>query len=389
MRAGIGALVMAYVLSQFFRTFLAVLAPDLVRDVGATPEDLATASGLWFLAFAAMQLPVGWALDRVGPRLTTAVLLALGAGGGAFWMAWAGGPDDISVAMVMIGIGCSPVLMAAYFLFARMYSPALFGTLASVTVGIGSLGNIAASLPLAWAADALGWRGTMTVLATVSIAVALLIALLVRDPARIAGQTKGSVLDLLRMPAMWLILPIAATNYLPLGALRGLWVGPYYANVFGEGPEGIGRVALVMGLAMVAGNMLYGPAERLARSRKLPILWGNLITAAALLALALLPPGWWTGLLLLSAVGLFGTSFAMVMAHGRAFIPPHLVGRGVTLINLCALGSVGVAQFATGRLFAAIPATTPAAPFNALFLLFAGLLIVGLIPYLWAQDRTD
>ena len=73
----------AYVLSQFYRAFLAVLTEVLERDVGASPEDLATASGLWFLAFAAMQIPVGWALDKVGPRRTASVLLLIGGGGGA------------------------------------------------------------------------------------------------------------------------------------------------------------------------------------------------------------------------------------------------------------------------------------------------------------------
>ena len=65
---GIAALVAAYVLSQFYRAFLAVLAPVLGTEIGATPEDLAAASGLWFLAFAAMQIPVGAALDRLCPN---------------------------------------------------------------------------------------------------------------------------------------------------------------------------------------------------------------------------------------------------------------------------------------------------------------------------------
>ncbi len=68
MRAGIAFLVVAYTLSQFYRAFLAVLSPVLEAEIGATTGDLARASGLWFAAFALMQLPVGWALDRLGPR---------------------------------------------------------------------------------------------------------------------------------------------------------------------------------------------------------------------------------------------------------------------------------------------------------------------------------
>ena len=69
MHAGLILLCLAYVLSQFFALFW-VLSEVLERDIGAGSEALAQASGLWFLSFAAMQLPAGWPLDRIGPRLS-------------------------------------------------------------------------------------------------------------------------------------------------------------------------------------------------------------------------------------------------------------------------------------------------------------------------------
>ena len=59
MRAGLVLLCLAYVLSQFFRAFLAVLGAPLAADLGAGPDDLALASGLWFAVFALMQPLVG------------------------------------------------------------------------------------------------------------------------------------------------------------------------------------------------------------------------------------------------------------------------------------------------------------------------------------------
>ncbi len=106
MKAGIVALIAGYVLSQFYRAFLPVLTPALETDLGATPEGLGRASGLWFLAFAAMQIPVGWALDHIGPRRVAAVLLGV-AGLGAAVFALATEPGHILWAMVLMGIGCS------------------------------------------------------------------------------------------------------------------------------------------------------------------------------------------------------------------------------------------------------------------------------------------
>ncbi len=82
MNPGIVLLVLGYVLSQFFRAFLAVLATPIKTDIGISPEILANASGLWFLAFAAMQIPIGWSLDTIGPRRTAASLFLIGAAGG-------------------------------------------------------------------------------------------------------------------------------------------------------------------------------------------------------------------------------------------------------------------------------------------------------------------
>ena len=389
MKIGIACLFAAYVLSQFYRAFLAVLAPALKAELGATAEDLAAASGLWFLIFAAMQVPVGAALDRIGPRLTSASLLLIGALGAAVF-AMSNGPSGIQIAMALIGIGCSPVLMSGYYIFARSFPPALFGTLAGAMVGIGNLGNIGSSLPLSAAVETFGWRGSLWALALVTALIAALIAALVRDPPRVQTQAKGSLLDLLKMRKLWPIFAMMALCYAPVAAVRGLWVGPSYTDVFGATPDQIGQVTLMMGLAMVLGSFAYGPLERVLKSRKWPILGGNLIALAALIGLWALPlAGGWVTVGLLVVCGFAGASFPMVIAHGRAFLPAHLTGRGVTLLNLFGIGSVGVAQFITGKLSVWTPAPPAEAPYVAIFLFFVLALALALAIYSLSEDRTD
>ena len=140
--AGLAALAIAYVLSQFYRSFMAVLTPSLTAELGATKADLSLASGAWFMAFALAQFVVGVSLDRYGPRRTVAVLLALGGGGGAFMFSTASAPWMVTTAMALIGVGCAPVLMASVFIFARTYRPAKLAILTSWLVGFGSFGNV-------------------------------------------------------------------------------------------------------------------------------------------------------------------------------------------------------------------------------------------------------
>ncbi|HAV08270.1 MAG TPA: MFS transporter [Rhodobacteraceae bacterium] len=381
-----------YVFSQFFRAFLAVLAEALKADLGAGADDLAFASGLWFLTFALMQLPVGEALDRIGPRRTATTLFLFGGAGGAALFAMASAPWHIAAAMVLIGMGCSPVLMASFFIFSRMYPAAMFATLGSVMIGVGSLGNIAGTLPLAMAIDAFGWRETLWVLSGFSALLAVGVYVTVQDPERTPGPQTGSVLDLLKLRALWPIFPMLLVNYLAAGGLRGLWVGPYLADVYGATNAVVGQATLYMGLAMIVGTFVYGPLDRWLGTRKWVIFGGNLLGLLAIAALAYQPlAGYWPSVLLIAAIGFFGMSFPVIMAHARAFVPPHLAGRGVTLMNLFGIGGVGLFQVATSRVFRATegPDVAVHLPYQAVFTLFAVSTAIGLALYLFAQDRTD
>jgi Arabinose efflux permease len=380
------------VLSQFYRAFLAVLSPVLGEQIGATPQDLALSSGLWFLTFALMQIPVGAALDSLGPRRTAAWLLGLAGGGGALVFALAQEPWHIHAAMILIGIGCSPVLMASYYIFGRVYPVRVFATLAGAIIGFGTLGNLAGAWPLAWAAETFGWRQTVGGLALTTFAVAFAVGLAVKDPPPPdhPAEGRGSLFDVLKVRALWLILPLMAVNYVPAAAIRGLWAGPFFRDVYQSDALTIGTATLVMALAMVAGSFAYGPADRLFGTRKGVVLVGNLLSAACVLALWAAPTaGFWPAVLLLAGIGFFGSSFPVMIAHGRSFFPPHLLGRGVTLMNLFGIGGVGVFQTISGSLHRATPPVPPEAPYQAIFLLFGLLLLAGCAIYLFSQDRTD
>lgn len=388
MRAGLTLLCLAYVLSQFFRAFLAVLSGVLEADIGTGPDALAQASGFWFLSFAAMQLPVGWALDKIGPRRTASVLLFLGGAGGAALFALATNALHVNLAMLLIGIGCSPVLMASYYIFARQFPVAQFATLAALMLGVGSVGNLVASYPMALAAELMGWRASLAGLSVLSAMVALGIAVFVRDPEPAQSEEKGSVFDLLKMPALWAIFPLMLVTYVPSAGIRGLWIGPYLSDVFGMSTTQVGQASLAMGVAMIAGTLCYGPLDRLFQTQKWVVFFGNILCALFTLVLAMLMSyNVIVSVALCAAVGFFGASFPVIIAHARSFVPAHLAGRGVTLLNLFGIGGAGVMQFASGGVHAGVQASSGTeVAYMTLFALFGGLLLVGTLIYLFSRD---
>ena len=391
--AGIAAFAVAYVLSQFYRSFMAVLTPALTAELGATKAELSFASGAFFIAFALAQFAVGVSLDRYGPKRTAAVLLGACGGGGAFLFAAATAPWMITAAMTLIGIGCAPVLMGSLFIFARTYPPARFAVLASWMVAFGTAGNVIGASPLANAAEAFGWRPVMAMLGVFTVLVAGIIMLMVRDPERHAAQGGGSglggYLELLRLRVLWPIIPLTALNYAPPAGIRGLWAGPYFADVYGADVLAIGQATFFMALSMVAGAFLYGPLDTIFRTRKWVAVAGNSVGFCALVWLALNPvTNISASTTALIVIGLFGGSYGLLMAHARAFFPEHLTGRGVTLMNFFSIGGVGMMQFATGGVVTAstVPGD-PAAAYAALFGFYVVMLGFALLIYLlFARD---
>ena len=68
-----------YFVSFIFRTINAVAGPDIAAELDLDAARLGFVTSAYFLAFAVMQLPVGMALDRFGPRRVEASLLLVAA----------------------------------------------------------------------------------------------------------------------------------------------------------------------------------------------------------------------------------------------------------------------------------------------------------------------
>ncbi len=385
-------LVFGYLLSQFYRSFLAVIAPELAADVHLGPTELGIVSAAFFAAFAIVQLPIGASLDRFGARRTVAVPM-LSAVAGAVVFALAREPWQSVAGMALIGFGCAPIYMGALWVIGRTTTPARFALFSSVIVGIGSLGNLAAATPLAAAAAAFGWRATMLGIAAATLVSAALVFLVVKEPpaaaAPVAGAAKPSIRAVLEIRELWPLYPIALLSYPIVVAVRGLWVGPYFSQVHGLAPVERGNAVSVMVFAMIAGAFVYGPLDRWLGTRKWVVVAGTVATLGGLVALALAPlMSVGTASVMFAVIGGIGMTYGVLMAHARAFLPTAVLGRGLTLMNMCLIGGAAILQPLSGLYMEKMLAggMIPAAAHGALYGAFAMALAVTLVVYLFSRD---
>lgn len=337
-----------YLFGFFQRVTPASLAPDLMRDFGLTAAGLGNLSAFYFYAYAAVQIPTGVMVDRLGPsRMFFAG--ALLAGIGSLLFALAGSPLVAGLGRALIGAAHGVAWVSTLKLVTHWFAPRRFATLSGLSLAVGTLGAVLAGPPLRWLADAFGWRGVIAVSGVLALALAAAIKVVMRDdpvqrgyasylPAVDHGSAKVSIAAdlraILRYSNPWLLAVVNSGVCGAFLAFTGLWGVPLLSQVHGISVATAALITSSMLVLFAAGGPLFGVwSDRLQR-RKLPFVVGAVammtgfavLTAAPTAPLALLVP-----LLLAASLG----AGAMVLSFGFAkeSVPARLQGTATGVVN--------------------------------------------------------
>jgi predicted MFS family arabinose efflux permease len=390
----------AYVASHFFRASNVTIGLDLMRDLAIGPEALGALTGAFFFGFAAAQIPCGFLFDHFGPRRTVAGMLILATIGGAIFTlapAW----PMLLTGRVLMGAGFGVMLIGTMVVVTRWFPPDRFSTLIAMVMSIGLLGNLAATTPLAWASEAIGWRAVFGAAVAFTALAAVAVWLVVRDAppghpflvrtAEPPRQMLQGLMEVLRNPRLRPILALNFCSYACTFTVQGLWGGPFLREVHGLSAIEAGNVLLGAVIAYQFGMLGFGPLDRVLDTRKWIAIAGNLviISLLATLALASQPPVW-LPIAAILAIGFFSASSTMVLTHGRGIIPDRLIGRGMSTLNTSVMLGVACMQTLSGIILGAFEPLADGArsetAYRALFGVLTAVLLTAIAIYSRSQD---
>ena len=345
---------LGYFWSYFFRNINAVAGPLLANEFALGPAELGLLTGVYFLAFAAAQIPIGIALDRFGPSLVNGTLLLLIAAG-ALIFAVSSNFAILVIGRALIGTGAAGMLMSCMSAVPMWAPKARVATYMGFATAFGGIGAIVAATPVAFAIDAIGWRNVFLL----GGAFALLVGIGAMSTHRwvqvkAAGQ---SLPDLLRgvrtifaTPRLW---RLGFASVFVLGtflSLQSLWAATWLRDVAGSDRIAVSNILVVLNIGMVLGFFTCGwISDTLAVRGVHPFT-----TVKGMIAIALLAQGW----ILLAPTFLphlawatysFGANSLILTfpVVGREF-SGALTGRVNTCLNLFCFAFAFVMQWAIG-----------------------------------------
>jgi sugar phosphate permease len=265
-----GTIFLSYIFVYFQRLCPAVIALDMQEAFKTSATLLGILGSAYFYPYAVMQLPVGLLADSWGPRKTVSSFLALACAGSIIM----GVAPNIGVAVfgrILVGFGVSTIFVCNFKLLAEWFMPREFAIMGGIFMAAGGIGVLSASAPLAWVSSFLGWRMTLESVGAITLVVAALVYLLVRDNPEEVGlatmytgggkersnSRKGLWLGVRQVVTARRFWPLAVYTFTANGtffSLAGLWGGPYLMQVYGLSKSEAGAVLSMGAFSLITGS---------------------------------------------------------------------------------------------------------------------------------------
>jgi MFS family permease len=340
-----GVAVGAYAVAVFNRGSLGVASLQAQHRFHASATELSLFAVLQLAVYAAMQIPVGVLLDRLGTRklvVTGAIVM----GAGQLVLALAHSVGLAVVARVLVGAGDAMTFISVLRLVGLWFAPRHIPVVTQLTGVLGQVGQIAAALPLVALLHSAGWTPTFVGAAALSAVAAIAVTATVRDAPPGIEAGRGPV-------ALEVVRRQLRESWQEPGTRIGLWThfttqfsGTVFALLWGYPflVRGEGLAANVAGLllsAMVFVAMVLGPViGRLTHSwplRRSALTLSIVGGTAALWTVVLAWPGrspLWLLVLLVIVLASNGPGSLVGFDYARTFNPPARLGSASGIVNV-------------------------------------------------------
>ncbi|MET1051762.1 MAG: MFS transporter [Mycetocola sp.] len=398
--------VFAYITAVMQRSTLGVAGVAAVERFDASASAFSSLAVLQLVVYAALQVPIGVLIDRLGPRILITAGLSLMIVGQVV-LAFAPSISVAVIGRILVGAGDAAIFVSVMRLVTSWFSGPVVPQLSQWMGNLGQAGQILSAIPFAWLLHASGWTPAFLAAASL-VALGLVLALaVVRDSP--PGSTETNRASSLRDAVTHLV-----ASFRRPGTQLGFWAhyvtqssGTVFSLLWGYPfmVYGLGLsepLAASMLLVIVASGVLIGPLLGLLCARfpyrRSNLVLGIVIAIGAVWTTLLLWPGsppFWLLIVLLVVLGAGGPGSLIGFDFARTFNPVRVLGSANGVVNVGGFLASFVMMFLIGLVLDSRAAPGAAAAelyslesFKLAFLVQYLVIGFGVVMLLVARRRT-
>ena len=229
----------AFFISNLLRSIIATLSPILTSEFNLTAGNLGLLAGGYFLGFTCMQIPLGFLLDKHGPKKIVSSFLIIAIVGTASF-ALAQNFASLLISRVFIGIGVSACMMGPLTGYRIWFADKYQQRANSWMLMVANIGFVFSTLPVQILLPIIGWRWIfvgITFLIIISIVFILLfIPSWDHKFEKDENEPEGKLSDIWSNKFFKSVIPLGFFNYGGMYAIQTLWAGPWMVRVTGYSP---------------------------------------------------------------------------------------------------------------------------------------------------------
>ncbi len=357
-----GIAVLAYVLAVVQRSTLGVSGVDAQERFAVSAAVLSTLAVVQIAVYAALQIPVGIALDRFGPRrlvLCGAALLVVGQA----VVAVSPTIGPAIVGRVLVGAGDAMTFISVIRLLPMWFSGRILPQISQWTGNLGQVGQVLSAFPFALLLHTTGWTTAYGVAAAAGTVGLVLAFLFVRNgpvPVRTGaiplphswGGALRTFRHAVRRPGTQLGFWSHYVTQSSGTVFSLLWGVPMLRGLGYTPTEAAGFLTVIVVTGFVAGPVLGVLCARYPLRRSNLVLGCVALLAAVWTAVLLWPgqPPTWLLVLLVVAMGIGGPGSLIGFDFARSFNPVGALGSANGLVNVGGFLAAFVMMFLVGTL---------------------------------------
>ena len=343
----------AFFISNLLRSIIATLSPILTSEFNLTAGNLGLLAGGYFLGFTCMQIPLGFLLDKHGPKKIVSSFLIIAIVGTASF-ALAQNFASLLISRVFIGIGVSACMMGPLTGYRIWFADEYQQRANSWMLMVANIGFVFSTLPVQILLPIIGWRWIfvgITFLIIISIVFILLfIPSWDHKFEKDENKPEGKLSDIWSNKFFKSAIPLGFFNYGGMYAIQTLWAGPWMVRVTGYSPlESAIGLFWINFIALIGffvwGYILPKISKYGLNSFKL-MQFGLPISYLVFLSIIMI--GSKAGAFLLTIYILTSIVLTLVQPAVGLSFPKHLAGKSLTSFNLIIFLGTFIMQWGMG-----------------------------------------